>query len=338
MLTINPFLYFRHKALSKNLIKFLFNKIIKRIDKRYMPDNPFVSEKYNTISNDIFLYEKIINSLQNKNPLMIARYGGCEHDLIANTLLYEAGIVKSFQYSYKRLCNNAGFFPNNLKTNQEIFIYAKKFSQIYLDASKQCDVLGTWHGIMSFEKYLIDNFCKQDIFLTHILKLGPNIHEEIPFTYALKDTKVLVIHPFAQTIESQYKKYDKLFTNKKVLPEFNLKTFKAIQTAGGEIDHRFKDWFEALEWMSNEISQIDFDIALIGCGAYGFPLAAKIKQMGKIAIHCGGNLQLLFGIKGKRWEIEQPEVGKELFNEYWVYPNSKETISNASKIEGGCYW
>ena len=45
-----------------------------------------------------------------------------------------------------------------------------------------------------------------------------------------------------------------------------------------------------------------FDVAIIGCGAYGMPLAAMLKQAGKQAIHLGGATQLLFGIKGKRWE------------------------------------
>ena len=41
----------------------------------------------------------------------------------------------------------------------------------------------------------------------------------------------------------------------------------------------------------------NFDIALIGCGAYGFPLAAFVKGIGKKAVHIGGPLQLFFGIK-----------------------------------------
>ena len=54
--------------------------------------------------------------------------------------------------------------------------------------------------------------------------------------------------------------------------------------------------------MVKEIEKKDFDIALIGAGAYGMPLAYKIKKMGKKAIHIGGSLQCLFGIKGSRWE------------------------------------
>ena len=45
-----------------------------------------------------------------------------------------------------------------------------------------------------------------------------------------------------------------------------------------------------------------FDIAIIGCGAYGLPLAAKLKKEGRQAIHLAGVTQLMFGIKGKRWE------------------------------------
>lgn len=45
--------------------------------------------------------------------------------------------------------------------------------------------------------------------------------------------------------------------------------------------------------------KINFDTAIIGCGAYGMPLAAQIKNAGRQAIHLGGAVQLLFGIKGE---------------------------------------
>ena len=54
--------------------------------------------------------------------------------------------------------------------------------------------------------------------------------------------------------------------------------------------------------MKAQIDKEDFDICLIGAGAYGFPLAAYVKRKGKKAVHLGGALQLLFGIKGSRWE------------------------------------
>ena len=126
------------------------------------------------------------------------------------------------------------------------------------------------------------------------------------------------------------------------MPDFDLKVFKAVQTAGGG-KSRFRDWFDALYYMENEIDKVDYDIALLGCGAYGFPLAAHIKRMGKQAIHLGGGLQLQFGIKGRRWETvseyltEYPYV-RTYYNDYWVRPSREETPVNAEGVEGSCYW
>lgn len=66
-----------------------------------------------------------------------------------------------------------------------------------------------------------------------------------------------------------------------MLPQFELDTIKSVQTIAGERDDRFNTWFDALDYMKGEICKRDFDIALIGCGAYGFPLGAFVKSIGK---------------------------------------------------------
>ena len=45
------------------------------------------------------------------------------------------------------------------------------------------------------------------------------------------------------------------------------------------------------------MNKTDYDICLIDCGAYKFPLAAHAKRQGKKAIHLDGSLQLLSKIK-----------------------------------------
>lgn len=72
-----------------------------------------------------------------------------------------------------------------------------------------------------------------------------------------------------------------------------------------------------------ESDKKDFEIAILGCGAYGFPLAAYIKSIGKKAVHVGGTAQLIYGIKGKRWEK------RDFINDAWVSPRPEES---------GCYW
>lgn len=109
---------------------------------------------------------------------------------------------------------------------------------------------------------------------------------------------------------------------------------------GGQCS-QFNTWFDALDYMKSEIDKCDYDVCLIGCGAYGFPLAAHVKHNGKQAIHLGGTLQLLFGIKGNRWfdpdSFLYPKF-KELLNENWVKPLETEKPLVANQIEGGCYW
>ena len=182
------------------------------------------------------------------------------------------------------------------------------------------------------ENYLISRYAPKDVLYYHDYFV--NCGDDIWFKH-LKGKRVLVIHPFASTIESQYKNNRcKIHQSPDVLPEFELHVLKAVFTAAGENDERFNDWFEALEYMHEETKKIDYDIALIGCGSYGLPLAARIKQDGKIAVHMGGDLQLLFGIKGARWA----SLGESLFNDYWIYPDSSERPTNYTLIEGDSYW
>jgi hypothetical protein len=147
----------------------------------------------------------------------------------------------------------------------------------------------------------------------------------------LKDKKVLVIHPFKKTIEKQHKKRVKL----DMLPKLKkLEVIKAVQTLADNRDPRFETWFDALEHMKDEISKKDFDIAIIGCGAYGLPLAAHVKSLGKQALHLGGGVQLLFGIKGKRWD-NSPNIK---YTKDWIYPLEEDKMKDFKKIEGGAYW
>jgi hypothetical protein len=145
-------------------------------------------------------------------------------------------------------------------------------------------------------------------------------YTKIPWTTALKGKKVLVVHPLAGAIQKQYLKRDLLF-KKELLPRFELQTLEVDVSIAGN-SAKFKDWFEALDYMKTQINKLEYDICLIGgCGAYGFPLAAHVKRRGKKSIQFGGSLQLLFGIWDK-W-AENPHYksnykSAQLINEHWL--------------------
>lgn len=290
--------------------------------------------------------ELIYNLLASGKPCMIARYGSTEMFAITNYLGVTAKHHSAWKYIQGKQFawwweNNvkdqmtrwSGFFPS---TEENLM----KFGEMMVEDSKQVDILGSW---LPDEETMIAGF-KLDLTKVTLLSLEPYWSKN-PWSRILEGKNVLVVHPFASLIERQYeKKREALFNDKRVLPKFELKTIKAVQSIGG--DCQFENWFEALDSMKAQMDATDYDIVLLGCGAYGFPLAAHAKRMGKQAVHLGGALQLLFGIRGKRWD--NPDYGiqefgkqnayKTLFNSSWVYPSPGFAPKNAAQVEGGCYW
>jgi hypothetical protein len=220
------------------------------------------------------------------------------------------------------MCNNAGFFPPDKN-----MLY--KFAERMLQDIQNIDVLGSW---MTGEQ-VVSSFLK-DAVRVPLMDLEPYYHNH-PWSEVLKGKTVLVIHPFEHSIQSQYAKRKLLFNKSEILPDFDLITIKAIQSIAGN-NVNFNNWFDALNSMCVHIENTQFDIAIIGAGAYGLPLASFVKNLGKKAIHLGGATQILFGIRGARWD-ERPFF-QQLFNEHWVRPIPSEIPQNFTSVENGCYW
>lgn len=191
----------------------------------------------------------------------------------------------------------------------------------------------------NMEDYYISKYTNKDCALVDIYDLSPFNDLEHSWLYGLDGKRVLVISPFADTIQSQHKRYNQIFRGIDNTPEIKLSTLKSVQTIAGNKDDRFGTWFDALEWMYHEAMKIDFDVAIIGCGAYGFPLGAKLKQSGKQAIVLGGMTQALFGIRCKRFdEAPDYEFVRRYYTDKWVYPSASEVPNGSTEVEGGAYW
>lgn len=294
--------------------------------------------------------DQIYSLLMDDRPCMIARFGSTELIAINNYLCINSNkhyFGKILNYilgnthlpwwekgNFRYMDVFSGVFPATEDT-------MNRFSKRYLDDIPLIDALGSWQY---FEKFMP---LKKDLVNLHLETLYPFFVEK-PWTRALKGKKILIVHPFDETIKRQYKNKIVLFENSDILPDFDLISFKAVQSAAG-IKPSFSDWFKALAFMEDKISKIDFDICILGCGAYGLPLAAHVKRMGKKSFHIGGGLQLLFGIKGKRWDNPDylklygiPELATEsyfsLYNDNWIRPLPVDTPSSAEKLDGATYW
>ncbi len=282
--------------------------------------------------------DAILKKLLNPDPCMIARFGSVELECVYTSKLqsgtnfqkcsaYIKGETVSYEWPAKvlhQMENNAGFFPATIPMLQ-------RFSEEMITTMKDVDILGSW---LAMEGKFSEEIKKSAT--VRLKDLKPFYHKD-PWTKALTNKKVLVIHPFSKSIESQYKKRKQIYSNEEVLPEFELQTYIPVQSiAGNHESLPYDSWFDALGKMQNDISNLDFDIAIIGCGAYGFPLASFVKRMGKKSVHLGGATQLLFGIIGKRWE-EEFDLSA-FVNENWVRPLEEEKPKNFKNVEDGCYW
>ena len=278
------------------------------------------------------IYSKLLTG----KPCMISRFGSNElyatisymrggHPLWFLRTIYPFWVSPQVDYHMK---NNAGFFNSSHKA------YCK-FADLMVKCAKEIDILGSWQeNEYTMNKYLS---CER----VHLDSLVPFFANE-PWTKYLEGKKVLVVHPFRNTILSQYENRNLLFPNTDILPQFSkLTVLKAIQSSRGETADNFATWFDALHYMEEEIDKTDYDIDIIGCGAYGMPLAAHCKKMGKQAIHLGGALQLLFGIKGKRWETEgfyKEKYYPLMQNPYWTHPSENEKPKQPMIDRDNCYW
>lgn len=275
--------------------------------------------------------QKLAELILSGKPFAAIRYGGVEMNTYIEGKSYTLGIKRQMEQTVvDNAQRQAGFFPNDVAL-------IPRYAQLIEETSREIDFLATYDTRL--ENYMVSSFMKSDLYISDNRALEPFYfqHKE-PWSKALEGKRVLVIHPFEDSIRQQYSIREKLFEDPDILPEFELYTLKAVQTIVGTKDDRFETWFDALEYMYNEAMKIPFDIALLGCGAYGQPLACMLKKAGKQAIHIGGATQIMFGIIGKRWELNSKEVSA-LFNEHWIRPSAEETPRNKSANEfGGAYW
>lgn len=283
----------------------------------------------------------IRDAISLKVPFLFGRFGTPESNACLNRLemdLHRSGSLadrlRAEFYDLRRdwdpnvrqvLETNVGFFPTD-EANVERFVTH------YTAQLKTVDALAYW-GWVPGESLLIHRHCPKTR-LFKAMALEPYLLDQ-PWSELLRGKRVLVIHPFRDSILTQYKKRELLFSDPAILPEFDLRVIRAVQSLAGT-ETPFSSWFEALESMKTQMELEPFDVCLVGAGSYGLALCAHAKKLGSAGLQIGGGLQILFGIIGKRWE-SMPHISRH-FNQHWVRPSVKERIPSGNKIEDGCYW
>jgi hypothetical protein len=286
-----------------------------------------------------YLVDSLVsNAITSGSPLLVSRFGTTETRVLLEYLNLVASRSNNLQTdSIERLFNLSGVFP----PRQDI---VQDFCRSLIQVASEIDLCGVrsanieqdfWKSEDKVARLLSDSAGVFDI--DHLSPLKSNIS----WLSSLEGKRVLIIHPFVDSIQSQYKKRQKLFTSDNWLPNFEMILMKPVQSLGMNYKGLgYRDWFSALEHMKEEIDSLksDFDLGLIGAGAYGVFLGSFIKDLGKPAIHIGGALQLFFGIRGNRWESDPNFKKLSIDNSNWIFPAPHETPKSSDKVENSAYW
>lgn len=264
----------------------------------------------------------IAQALQNKHPFLVSRLGWFE--------TYAVGYWDTHKQLNPALLDKMWNTPGIFPAKNEQF---RQFHHEYTCAASSIDIIGLMR--CPYEKEVVTRYAQQAL-RCELGDLEPYYHP-VPWSRYLEGLRVLVVSPFVDTIKSQYQgAREKLFIDEAVLPEFSLLTLKSPQTMCGNTDG-YASWTEALDRLKCSALTMECDVAIVGCGAYGLPLGAYLKNAGKVCIHLGGATQTLFGVTGRRWEVDRNPM-KLFTNKFWVRPSKAERPSNWHDAEEGCYW
>jgi len=272
--------------------------------------------------------------LSNDKPFLITRMGMGAETIITYLYYFQSATQTNIQPQMLfTLSNNAGIY----NTNDNL----KDYVEEYNEAIKNSTYLATFQNSrMSQIQNAYTNKYKLNQVHSRILEPFYCIIEgEKPWSHKLLGKKVLIIHPFIDSMQKQLDNNFQIFMHEKLFSdEQEFIFYKSYQTQAGNTIHT--SWKETFELMCNDIERLDFDIALLGCGGYGLPLCNFIyKKMNKSAIYVGGGLQLLFGIMGNRWE--NIPMWKEIIKKNdtkFIKPSGTEICANKERVENACYW
>jgi len=231
----------------------------------------------------------------------------------------------SWKRPAERLYVDSGFFP---VTRGEF----KNFLTTYRASVADLDGICLWQDdpfLRYYERVLAAELCPRARCITY-LALSSRVLEE------LAGLRWLVVSSFSKTMKHQASRLVEIHRGKPWAERLHNQggriEFLACPTFASLAPSPYRNWSEGLNLLTEAAGRLDFDVALVGAGAWSLPLLSNLKKMGKKGIHLGGEIQLVFGIKGRRWDYEG------IYNEAWVRPDPLETPAGFMKKENGCYW
>lgn len=272
----------------------------------------------------------IKKAIESGKPFFIGRIAGIELK-IAYSIQHRRPI--DMINEIEELENNAGI---HIKDIQSLYTYADALLTSY----DHCTAIAEWETTGAVfaitgdgQKLITDR-------TPHIPKIMAQSLEPYyvrdSWMPALRGKRILIIHPFATSIQQQLPHLSNIFPDRVWFPECTFRCLAPPLTLAK--NHQHKDWNVHLnEFLDTLSKEKEADVALVAAGGYGMLISDYLyTKMNISVLYIGGALQLFFGIIGKRW-FTNKDI-HHLMNDDWIRPNPADKPANFIKVEKGCYW
>lgn len=311
-----------------------------------------------TIMSEAETYDRCKSMLLSTQPHYISRIGGTDtHATLCNWNNHKHGEGTEYSIKYVREFN--GFYSFNsdpyldyfkyvdvlaecYQKSDEMFVGEQNLLTLYFPNRMAKEYLSKNEQTLQAYRYFFDDlFRGRDQVVFHpydfVERIISNEHTLFRlFAEVLPGKKVLVVSPFGESLQSQWSKRRKFFKGFEY-PEFDLLTYETPVTYSGLPREMYPDesWNVTAARMAEEISALDFDIALLACGSYAMPLGIHIRDnCKKDAIYVGGCLQLFFGVMGRRW-ANLPYFTDQINVENFILPSEGEKFKKHANVTEG---
>jgi hypothetical protein len=219
-----------------------------------------------------------------------------------------------------------------------------RFNDWYAESVRRLDCVGlylnTWDTAL--EEPIVE-FYRPGGKLAHYVALHPDrdvpARDETCYLPAFAGKSVLIVCPFAGILAERATRS----TFEGVWSKIGKRWFEPAEVAPLEIPYgfaasahaRYPTVLEMHEEVADEMARRSFDVALIGAGGLGVPLAVHAKDLGRVGLDLGGHLQILFGVLGRKWR-GLDEWREAYFNDDWIdMPDRYRPVETDVCPEGG---
>jgi hypothetical protein len=266
--------------------------------------------------------ELIGAALERGEGFAAGKLGNSERDLLRLALVSQRETdplrIRAFECAVvAKLLRTSGIFPPDPE-------FCRRFGEFYAEQVRRLDCVGVdvtqlratlellfFHGI---EGEVIDYLDQEPDRST------PNDPARCWLPY-LRGRRILLVSPFAELLRRRATRETfEVVWAKTGKPWFYPADVGAVEFPYGyspATGERFPTALDLVEDITARIAEREFDVAIIGAGGLGIPIASFVKRLDRVGISLGGAIQPLFGVRGRRWN-EREDWRRDYFNDAWI--------------------